>query len=199
MGENVGISHIPESNTATALLVLDMINAFDFDDGEPLFRNTVPAAKRIRDLCHRAAASDIPVIYVNDNFGKWQENFKDQINIVGRESLMGREIIEYIRPRDENYYVLKPHRSGFYETPLSLLLSSMKTRRLILTGVTTDICVLFTANDAYMRGYEVAVPEDCTAAVTADHKAEALDLLVRVAYADVTRSDEIELAIQPTQ
>src|SRR4051812_15030343 len=102
MGENVGISHIPESNTATALLVLDMINAFDFDDGEPLFRNTVPAAKRIRDLCHRAAASDIPVIYVNDNFGKWQENFRDQINIVERESLMGREIIEYIRPRDEN-------------------------------------------------------------------------------------------------
>jgi nicotinamidase-related amidase len=89
--------------------------------------------------------------------------------------------------------VLKPQRSGFYETPLSVLLASLEISRLIVTGFTTDICVLFTAHDAYMRGFDVLVPSDCTAAVEGEFHDSALKLMERVANVDTGSSDAIDL------
>jgi nicotinamidase-related amidase len=74
--------------------------------------------------------------------------------------------VERLRPQPGDYFVLKPKHSGFYDTPLHLLLQDLGVGRVVVTGIATDICVFFTANDAYMREYSVVVPKDCVAANT---------------------------------
>lgn len=177
----------------TALLLVDVISDFEFEDGHRLFENAVPAAKKIADLRRKATTAGLPVIYVNDNFGKWQEDLEKQAERIIESSAMGRKIVEILRPGSDDYYVLKPQRSGFYETPLAVLLASMEITSLIVTGFSTDICVLFTAHDAYMRGFKVHVPSDCSAAVEEGFHRSALELIERVAHADITPSAGLDL------
>ena len=111
-----------------------------------------------------------------------------------RSSLRGKEIAEQLRPSKDDYYVLKPQRSAFYETPLAVLLASMKVSNLVLAGFTTDICVLFSAHDAYMRGFRVFVPSDCSAAADMKHHEQALELIARIADVDISPSANLELS-----
>ena len=178
----------------SALLIIDMISDFDFEDGKELFANALPAAKCISDLRSGIRSSGAPVIYVNDNYGKWQEDFAHQVTAIEKRSTRCNQIIELLRPDKDDYYVLKPHRSAFYETPLMVLLESMHVTELFLTGVTTDICILFTAHDAYMRGFGISVPTDCCAAVKPAHHNSAISLLKRVMDADVRDSTTIQSA-----
>ena len=106
----------------------------------------------------------------------------------------GRRITEILAPEENDLYILKPQRSGFYETPLSVLLQSLRVSNLIICGVTTDMCVLFTAHDAYMRGFRVFVPEDCCAAVEKEHHDQALELLGRVTDVRILPQEAIDLA-----
>lgn len=182
----------PPFKSDTALLLIDLISDFEFEDGERLWKNTRPIGEPLARLLSRARDRKIPVVYVNDNFGNWQEDLEKQIERILSGSGMGRELIEKIGPSDADIYVLKPQRSAFYETPLSVLLSGMGVKKLIITGITTDICVLFTAHDAYMRGFDILVPHDCTAAVEAVFKQDALALLERVAKADTRPSTDLE-------
>jgi len=146
-----------------ALLIIDMINGFDFPGGATLLREARPAASRIRALAVTARRAGIPVVYVNDNFGRWRSDFRAVVaHCLGRR-MPGRKIVELLRPEREDYFVLKPKHSGFYSTTLSLLLEHLSTRTLILTGIAANICVLFTAQDAYLRGYRLIVPSDCVA------------------------------------
>lgn len=175
----------------TVLIMLDLITNFEFEDGDTLLRHTLSAARKLADLKRRAKRAGIPVVYVNDNFGKWQEDFKTMSEHFMRTRSKGHEVVELIRPEPDDYYVLKPHRSGFYSTSLELLLRDLKARRLIITGITTDICVLFTANDAYMRGFELHIPSDCVAAVKPSHSKQTLDFIKRVLKADIRKSTQI--------
>jgi len=183
----------PPFSSPTALLLIDLISDFEFEDGEKLWNNARPLGEPIARLLSRARQGGIPVIYVNDNFGKWQEDLEKQVERILYSSGMGRELLEKIRPSAQDLYVLKPQRSVFYETPLSVLLAAIGVETLILTGVTTDICVLFSAHDAYMRGFDIFVPSDCTAAVESEYKQDALTLLERVAKADLRLSDDLEI------
>jgi nicotinamidase-related amidase len=131
------------------------------------------------------------VIYVNDNFGKWQEDFKTMSEHFARSQAKGRQVVQLLQPEPNDYYVLKPHRSAFYSTTLEILLRDLKVKKLIMTGVTTDICVLFSANDAYMRGFELHVPSDCVAAVNTTHSKRTLEFMERVLKADTLPSDKI--------
>jgi nicotinamidase-related amidase len=90
--------------------------------------------------------------------------------------------------------VLKPRHSAFYGTPLEFLLEELKVSSLIVAGLSTDICVFATAQDAYIRKFKVRVPNDCSAADTPGHEAEALDLMQRTMKADVRPSSELKLA-----
>jgi nicotinamidase-related amidase len=178
----------------TALLLIDVISDFEFEDGEKLFENALPMAMRLKELKARAERSGIPVIYVNDNYGKWQEDFKEQVRHNLENPVRGRKIVELLAPSQGNYYVLKPKHSAFYKTVLDVLLPNLEIERLILTGVTTDMCVLFTAIDAYMREMKIVVPEDCVAAVSkSDHEA-ALDYMKRVLDAEIVNSNRFEFA-----
>lgn len=179
------------NSQTTTLILLDVITDFEFEDGNSLLRRTVPVARHLARLKARAKKAGVPVIYVNDNFGKWQEDFKTMSDHFMRAEAKGRDVVELLRPEPDDYYVLKPHRSAFYSTTLELLLRDLKAKTLIITGVTSDICVLFTANDAYMRGFELYVPSDCVAAVKPVHEKQAMEFLKRVLKADTRKSSGV--------
>jgi len=175
----------------SALILIDVVTNFEFEDGDELLRRTLPAAKNLARLKQRAKKAGVPVIYVNDNFGKWQEDFKTMSDHFAKPDAKGREVVELLRPEPDDYYVLKPHRSAFYSTTLELLLRDLKAKTLITTGITTDICILFSANDAYMRGFDLHVPEDCVAAVKPAFSKQAMEFIKRVLKADTRTSTEI--------
>ena len=168
----------------TAVLVLDMISDFRFEDGEKLYPHAVKAAAAIASLKSRAKEAGMPVIFVNDNFGKWNEDFHSYTDSIRKSSEKGRKIIDMIGPDEGDYHILKPQRSAFYATPLGVLLMTLDISKLVFTGVTTDICILFSAHDAYMRGFHVSVPSDCAAAIDKAYHDDALRFVERVIYAD---------------
>ncbi len=153
----------PIAPRRTALLLIDVINDLRFPAGRRLLRYALPAAKRLASLRRRAKAASIPVIYVNDNFGRWQSDFRAQVAHCSRSGSLGREITLLLSPDADDFFVLKPRHSGFYSTTLDLLLHHLGIDTVILTGFAGNICLLYTANDAYMRDYRIIVPPDCTA------------------------------------
>jgi nicotinamidase-related amidase len=159
----------------TALLLVDVINTLDFPGSDALIRETQSMSRRIADLADRARAAGIPVVYVNDNFGRWRSDWRQVIDACLAEASPGRVMTALLQPHPEDYFVLKPKHSGFYSTTLDLLLRDLGVDTVIVTGVATDICILFTANDAYMRGYSVVVPSDCVAANTPAKSSSALE------------------------
>jgi nicotinamidase-related amidase len=175
----------------TALLLIDVINDFDFAEGEQLLKLAMPVGKNIAALKKRAKDAGIPAIYVNDNFGRWQSDFK---KIVAHcRNSRGKSFVEMLLPDDDDYFVLKPKHSGFYSTTLSLLLTHLTTKNVILTGIAGNNCVLFTANDAYMRDMKVFVPSDCVVSNTEEENAYALKQMETVLKADLTPGSEVDL------
>src|SRR6185503_10597113 len=151
------------------LMLIDVINDFEFDEGaEDLLRFALPAARQIAALKERATSAGVSSIYVNDNFGKWRSDFRALIAHCIDDDTRGRPIVELLKPNDRDYFVLKPKHSGFYSTTLYLLLQHLGARTLILTGFSADICVLFTAADAYLRDYHLIIPSDCVASQNND-------------------------------
>lgn len=183
----------PETSPV-ALLIIDIISDFDFPDGDKLLENAKPVAENIAALRRKADKAKIPVLYINDNFGKWQSDFKNLLRHALSKSSKGNAIAARLKPRLKDYFVLKPKHSGFYSTTLDLLLEYLSAKTLILTGLTADICVLFTANDAYLRDFKIIVPRDCVAAVEEAEKEKALQYIERVLDADTRPSNEIQFS-----
>ncbi|MDQ1559959.1 MAG: hypothetical protein QOD32_3019 [Pyrinomonadaceae bacterium] len=176
-----------------ALLLIDVINDLEFDSGEELFKHALPAAEKLAAFKRRAKRAGVPVIYVNDNFGKWQSDFNKLLKHCLEEDVRGKPIAELLRPDDEaDYFVLKPKHSGFFSTTLDTLLDYLQVKILILTGLTGDICVLFTANDAYMRDFHLVIPSDCVASADADENRHALEQMRRVLKADTRPSNQLD-------
>ena len=159
---------------ADALLLIDVINGFAFDGSGPILKAATRAASRIEALAIRARAKKIPVIYVNDNFGRWRSDFEAIVGGCTAPDQPGRHVADRLRPHDGDYFVLKPLHSGFYSTPLELLLRHLKVRTVAIAGFAANLCVAFTANDAYMLGFHVVAPSDCTAANRPDLTRETL-------------------------
>jgi nicotinamidase-related amidase len=181
----------PSLRKRDALVLIDVINDFDFPEAEELLRYALPAAKRIAVLKERARRAQIPAIYANDNFGRWRSDFRQQIAHCLERGGHGREVVELLKPADEDYFVLKPMHSGFFSTTLEVLLERLEVDRLILVGFAADICVLYTANDAYMREFKVAVPSDCVASETRRQYRFALDHMAQRLKADTRPSNKV--------
>lgn len=183
--------NVPDKSRV-ALLIIDMICDFEFEDGEKLFKHAAPIARNIANLKAEAEKENVPVIYVNDNFGKWQSDFKKLLEHSLKKSHRGHEIAEKLNPKEEDYFVLKPKHSGFYSTTLDVLLEYLGAETLIITGVATDICILFTANDAYMRDFKIIVPNDCVAANSEKANKDTLKYLKKILKAETMSSTEID-------
>jgi nicotinamidase-related amidase len=174
-----------------ALILIDVINDFDFPRADQLLRYALPASRKIATLKGRAKRSRIPVIYANDNFGRWRSDFRQQIEHCMAENRPGRTIVELLKPDEDDYFVLKPMHSAFFSTTLEVLLERLQIKRIVLTGFAADICVLYTANDAYMREFQVAVPSDCIASETRRQYRFALDHMSDRLKADTRTSDKL--------
>jgi nicotinamidase-related amidase len=177
-----------------ALLLIDVINDMDFAGGAALMRTALPAARKIAKLRERARRAGVPVIYVNDNFGRWRSDFRSQVAHCLKDGCRGKAIAELLKPNEEDYFVLKPMHSGFYSTTLEVLLERLEAERLILTGFAADICVLYTANDAYMRDFRLAVPRDCVAAETPTRFRFALEHIQRQLKAEVAPGAKVRFS-----
>lgn len=159
---------------AMALLVVDMVSSWDFEDAEPLARAALAIAPRIGVLKRRCLRAGVPVVFVNDNRGRWRSEFRDLVRASIVESEIGAAIAEQLQPGDDDYSVLKPKQSAFYATPLDLLLRHLRVQRLVVTGVASDQCIVVTAAEGRMRDYDVVVPRDCVGAPSAARNAAAL-------------------------
>lgn len=174
--------------SSVALILIDVINDLEFPGGDELLRHAQPMAEKLSALKRKAREAKIPVIYVNDNFGKWRSDFKKLLAHCLDDNTRGKPIVELLKPEDEDYFVLKPKHSGFFSTTLDTLLQYLKVKTLILTGLTADICVLFTANDAYMRDFKLVIPADCVASIDTKENEHALKHMEHVLKADITES-----------
>jgi len=179
--------------SGAALLLIDVINHFDFPEGDQLLRLAMPAGRNIAELKKRAKAAGIPCVYVNDNFGKWQSDFTKIVARCTDEDAKGKDFVKLLAPDDDDYFVLKPKHSGFYSTTLDLLLTHLNAKNLILTGIAGNNCVLFTANDAYMRDFKVFVPADCVVSNTEEENRYALSQMETVLKADTGPATELDL------
>jgi nicotinamidase-related amidase len=178
----------------TALLLIDVINPFGFPDGRRFAKAWLPTARRIAALRDRARTARLPIVYVNDNFGQWRSDFAKIVRLCGASGMPGAEQVSLLAPASDDFFVLKPTLSGFHETPLHLLLKSGGVRSVILCGFAADICVFFTAADAYMREYTVLVPADCTAAESPRDLRHSLQAMTRLFKARTTSASRLRLS-----
>jgi nicotinamidase-related amidase len=177
----------------TALLIIDMINCWDFPDADKLLPRAAAIAPRIAALKARCRKAGVPVIYANDNRGRWRSDFRSLVELSLGQGGAGAAITSALQPHADDYFVLKPKQSAFFGTPLELLLQHLKARRLLLTGVASDQCVLATAMEALMRDLEVVVPRDCVASQSAARNDTVLRQLEKFQKLPTTAASRIRL------
>jgi len=178
--------------THKALILIDFLNHLQFAGGAELRPRALDAARAAVDLRARATAAGAPVIYVNDNFGDWRADRQGIYRKCMHRGCLGAPVARLMKPRQSDYFVLKPRHSGFYCTTLVPLLESLKVKKLVLTGLTADMCVLFTANDAYVRRYGLVIPRDCTAAINSQAYLGAIRYFRDSLRADTRSSHVVE-------
>jgi nicotinamidase-related amidase len=166
-----------------ALLLIDFFNPTGFDECPGLATAALAAARRVTNL--KARSRQTRVIYVNDNFGSWSDEFRslaqDCLTLPGDAGKLAR----LLKPEPGDWVVLKPRHSAFYGTPLEILLDESRIRSLILAGTTADSCVAMTAYDAHVRKFDLWVPRDCVASATPAITRATLEALRRVTDARI--------------
>jgi nicotinamidase-related amidase len=167
-------------NAPAALLLIDVINDMEYEGGDRLLTQALPMAARLATLKSRAKAAGLPIIYANDNFGRWQSDFASQVRHCTEEPVRGRPVARLLTPEPDDYFVLKPKHSAFFSTPLETLLKYLGVHTLLLTGIASDSCVLFTAADGFLRDLELIAVEDCMASIDPEDHHEALRYMARV-------------------
>jgi nicotinamidase-related amidase len=172
--------------SSVALLLIDVINHFEFPDSGGVLANALPMASRLARLKARCRRAGIPAIYVNDNFGQWRSDAKSLVARCLESRCKGKAFVEQLTPEDEDYFVLKPMHSAFFQTPLEILLRYVGATSLILTGLATNSCIVCSAHDARMRDFKLYVPSDCCAARTRREHEQAIAHIRSMADASVT-------------
>jgi len=173
----------------TAVLVIDMLNAYQHEDAELLIPNVAdiidPLARLVSVALER---EDVDLIYVNDNYGDFTADHDDIV----RSALQGAppDLVKPIVPDKDCSFLTKVRHSAFYATSLGYLLGRLETKRLTLTGQVTEQCILYTALDAYVRHFTVVVPPDAVAHIDADLGDAALKMMQRNMSAEIVPAAE---------
>ncbi|MEW1630984.1 isochorismatase family cysteine hydrolase [Streptomyces sp. NPDC089173] len=172
-----------------ALVVIDMINAYDHPDAELLVPSVRSALPQLTRLIDRARGEGVPVIYANDNFGEWRSHHGEIIE----KALAGKnaELVEPVLPDDKSLFVVKARHSIFYETPLSYLLAQLGVDHVVLCGQVTEQCVLYSTLDAHIRQLRVTVPQDAVAHIHEDLAEAALRMMERNMSAAIRTADTV--------
>ncbi|WP_110114894.1 isochorismatase family cysteine hydrolase [Bacillus sp. CGMCC 1.16541] len=172
------------NDSKTALIIIDMINDFQFNHGNMLAKQAKVIAANIRELKQFLMSKGVPIIYVNDHYQLWKADLQKIISHCTNEK--SSPILQCIQPQENDYFLIKPKHSIFYGTALNMLLAELNVETLILCGVAGNICVLFSANDAYMREYRLIVPSDCIASNVIEDNEFALKMMRNVLKADTS-------------
>ena len=181
----------PHEQSAFALLLIDVINDLDFPGNERIVQEVDALAETLYRLKKGARELNIPVVYVNDNFGNWQSNFIQLIEHCKQRHVPGKILADKLTPDKNDFFVLKPMHSGFFATPLEVLLKHLGVEELIIAGIAGNICVLYTANDAYMHGYKLHVPSDAILSNTIDEDSYAVAQMEKLLKANVQTSSDL--------
>jgi nicotinamidase-related amidase len=180
------------ASSKTALLVVDMLNAYDHEDADKLTSSVEDALPAIRKLLERARDEGVDVIWVNDNYGDWNSSQRALVE----SALEGKrpDLVEPIAPEgEEGPFVIKARHTIFYGTPLEYLLSQMGIDRIVLTGQVTEQCILYSALDAYVRELRVAVPRDAVACIHPHLADAALEMMEVNMDVDTTPAENLSL------
>lgn len=180
-------------HSPAVLILIDVINHFEFPDGARVLRQASPIAPKLAHLKKRAQAAGMSTIYVNDNFGQWRSDVSKLLDYCIRPEAIGKSFVEQVQPDKTDYFVLKPMHSGFYQTPLEVLLRYLGASTLVLCGLATNSCIVCTAHDAKMREFELYVPVDCSAARTAKEHRQAIEHIRMMTSANVVPSGSLRL------
>ncbi|MCR8851141.1 cysteine hydrolase [Rossellomorea sp. SC111] len=173
----------------TALLVIDIMNPFDFKHGETLAQHTAMIVDPINSLRRYCMKHKFPTIYINDHYELWKADYKEIYQKCHNK--MSDSIMTSLQPMEDDYFLIKPKHSAFYGTALNTLLHHLSVKNLIITGIAGNICVLFTANDAYMREFNLMVPSDAIASVSEEDNHYALTMMKNVLKAKIDPTREI--------
>jgi nicotinamidase-related amidase len=179
-----------------ALVVIDMINTYDHEDAEHLRRSSEQVVPVLTRLVRDAREADVPVVYVNDNFGSWRSDPRALV-----DSALAAEhaaLVEPIVPDEDAIFILKARHSIFYETPMEYLVRQEGIEELVLTGQVTEQCILYSALDAHIRHIPVVVPRDAVAHIDEDLAAAALRMMERNMAAEVCDAADVRLGDQPS-
>ena len=179
----------------TALVIVDMLNPYEHEDAGPLAESVVETVEPIAALVAAARERELPVIYVNDNYGDWNSS-PDEL----AERAMGGahpELVEPVLPPDDALFVIKARHTIFYETPLNYLLTQIGAEAVVLAGQVTEQCVLYSALDAYVRHLDVRVPRDAVAHIHADLAGAACTMMERNMGARIATSDDLDALLGP--
>ena len=171
-----------------ALVVVDVLSTYDHEDADRLAETAREALPGVRRLLEAARAHDVLTVYVNDNFGVWNAGRAEIVEHV-RPGDRFAELVEPLLPAEGTAFVVKARHSIFFETPLSYLLTTSGVDRVVLCGQVTEQCILYSALDAYVRHFEVAVATDAVAAIDDDLAAAALRMMERNMHAELTTSE----------
>lgn len=172
----------------SALLIIDIINDFQFKHGKTLAQKTAVISQNILNWKAYMQKNNLPIIYVNDHYQLWQADYHKIMEKCTNS--LSETIINELRPQKEDYFLIKPKHSAFFGTALPTLLSQLRVRKLILTGIAGNICVLFTANDAYMREFELIIPRDAIASTDNEDNEYAITMMQNVLKATILTTAE---------
>lgn len=169
-----------------ALIIIDMLNDFVLD-GAPLevpdTRKIIPVIKK---EIEKARAENNPVIYICDSHEPDDKEFRrfgwPAHAVKGTE---GAKVIKEIEPIKDDIIIEKTTYSGFYNTALDETLRSLGIDTIRITGCVTHICVMFTASDATLRGYNVIVLKDGVAGLNPEDHEAALRIMKNVMGAKI--------------
>lgn len=176
------------ARATTVLLLVDFLNFMDFETAGALAPHALRAARRALALKNRMRRARVPVIYANDNFGQWESDIHAIVETCIARGGASRALAQMLAPSPGDRSVLKPRHSAFFGTPLEFLLDDLGAKQLVITGLTADSCVMFTAHDAYLRSFRIWIPSDCVAAHRPQYTRNSLAHMARVLKASTKPS-----------
>ena len=175
----------------SALIVVDMLNAYEHEDADELIQSVETVVEPIRELIARADKEGVEIVYVNDNYGDWRVSREDLV----KQAMNGArpDLVEPLVPPDGADFIVKARHTIFYMTPLEYLLGQKEVGHLVLTGQVTEQCILYSALDAFVRHFEVSVPRDGVAHIHENLAGAALELMERNLGAEITSCADVKL------
>ena len=173
-----------------ALLIIDVQNDFAKPGGKLYAEGAEKIIQPIKRLLEDARRAGATIIYTQD----WHTKDDPEFRIWGEHTVagsLGAEIVDELKPSEDDIIVRKPSYDAFYSTPLDHVLRARSIKTLILTGLLGNICVQCTAIGAAMRGYKLILPVDAIFTISEFDHVAALRFMNSILKAVLTTTDRI--------